>query len=182
MDKPAMILNTSDEAAHFVTNLSGWVSRNGIFWGKDERMARYDGCTHVVCECGKPTEKGWIKCKDCRNKIDDDLFASYEKKEWDEETPLTLFRGDEYFFDRESLEEFCEEHETTPDKLQLVLCKPNYARQIASDFYDDLPEDQSLEDVAPGLAEKISEVNRYIYENKPILSWSPSNIAIIIKS
>ena len=54
-----MILNTSDEAAHFVTGLSGWVSRHGHFYGNDERLARYDGCTHTVCECGKPCEKGW---------------------------------------------------------------------------------------------------------------------------
>jgi hypothetical protein len=182
MDENKMILNTSDEAAHFVSGISGWVSRHGNFFGKDERLARYDGCTNTVCECGKPCEKGWIKCIDCRDKADDERFRSFPKQAWDEKIPITLFRGDDYFFDREQLEEWCEEHEITPSEVQLVICKPNYAREINNDFYgDDLPDDSSLEDVAPGLAEKIAEVNKYIYDNRPILSWSPSNIAAIVE-
>jgi hypothetical protein len=177
-----MVLNTSDEAAHYETNISGWVSRFGHYFGKDERLARYDGCTHVVCECGKPAERGWIKCADCRSKADDERFRSFPKQEWDEKIPITLFQGDDYFFDREQLEEWCEEHETTPQELQLVICKPNCAGYIDTDFYgDDLPNDQSLDDVAPELAEMIAKVNEYIRENQPVLSWGPSNIAAIIK-
>jgi hypothetical protein len=181
MDEEKVVLNTSDEAAHLVTGLSGWVSSNGHFWGNDEQMARYDGCTHKVCECGKIMEKYWTKCADCRKKADDERFNSFPKQEWDEETPITLFDGGEYFFDREQLEEWCDEHDTKPSELQLVICKPNIAEEIEDDFYcDDLSEDQSLEDAAPELAEKIEELNKYIRENKPILSWSPSNVAAVI--
>ena len=181
MEKEKVILNTSDEAAHFVTDISGWVSRSGIFYGKDERAARYAGSTHHLCECGKPTEKPWIKCPDCRRKADDKRFRALPRQEWDEKTPITLFDGDEYFFDRDQLEEWCEEHETTPGELQLVICEPNYAREIDSDFYcDDLPDDQSLEDVAPELAAKIAEVNQYIFDSKPILSWGPGKIAALV--
>lgn len=182
--KDDMVLSTSNEAAQFVTNLSGWVARGGRFWGNDERMARYDGCTHRPCvDCGKPVEKitGYMKCDECREKSDNEIFESYKKQEWDEKTPITLFQGDEYFFDRESLEEYCEEHNTTPDKLPLLICEPNYAREIDDDIYcDDLPEDQSLDDVASELAEKIKELNAYIREKKIILSWGPSKIAAII--
>jgi len=185
MDDDKMVLSTSDEAAKFLTGLSGWVSRHGIFWGKDEHMARYDGCTHRPCNnCGKPVEKvtGWMLCDECRKKSDDERFAALERREWDGETPLTLFDGDEYFFERKSLDDFCEEHGTTIGKLQLIICEPNYAHEINSDFYcDELPEDQSLDDVAPGLAAKIDEVNAYIRETRPILSWGPSKFAAIIK-
>lgn len=183
MNNEKMVLSTSDEAATFKTDISGWVSRLGHFYGKDEHTARYDGCTHVPCaECGKPTERGWTKCSDCRNKKRDDKFKTFEKKEWDGKTPLALWDGDEYFFDADDLYDWCEEHECTPQDIQLVLCRPVYARIIEDDFYyDDLPEDMNLDDVAPELASKIDELNKYIEESKPILSWMPSEIAAIIK-
>jgi hypothetical protein len=181
MENEMIVLETSDEAAHFVTGLSGWVSRSGRFWGADEHMARWEGCTHTTCGCGKIMERGWTKCPECRKKAADERFNAMPKKEWDGETPITLLGGDEYFFNREQLKEWCEDWETTPDKLQLVICEPNYACEIDSDFYcDDLPEDQSLEDVAPELADKISEVNKYIRDKKPILSWGPGKIAALV--
>jgi len=107
---------------------------------------------------------------------------SYKREIWDKVKPLTLFRGDEYFWNMEDLLSFCEDHETTPDKLQLLICEPNYAREIDNDFYcDDLPEDQSLDDVCSELAELIEDVNKYIRNKRPILSWGPSNIAAIVE-
>lgn len=54
-----MILPSSDEAAQQVT-VTGWRSREGLFYGNDERIARWAGATHVECsECGKPTPKPW---------------------------------------------------------------------------------------------------------------------------
>lgn len=180
--KTEIILNTSDEAAKYISGLSGWVSRTGRFWADDERMARYEGCTHTVCECGNPVEKGWIKCEDCRRKIEDEKFLSLKKQEWDETVPVTLYEGDEYFFDYESLENWCEENEVNIHEVRLLICQPNYAREINEDYYcDDLPEDQSLEDVVPALAEYIEGINAFIREAKPILSWSPSNVVAIIK-
>lgn len=182
MSEEKMVLDTSDEAARFVTGLSGWVSRDGRFWGENEKTARYAGSTHHLCECGKPVENPWIKCADCRKKADDEMFRSFPRQEWDEKTPIALFDGDKFFFDRNQLEEWCEDHETTPGDLQLVICEPNYAREIDEDFYcDDLPEDQSLEDAAPELADKIAEINQYILDNKPILSWGEGKIAAIVK-
>jgi hypothetical protein len=66
MKDEKMILDTSDEAAKFVTGISGWVSRDGHFCGNDERIARYIGSTHKLCECGNIVEKMWIKCDRCR--------------------------------------------------------------------------------------------------------------------
>ncbi|MFZ2635562.1 MAG: hypothetical protein WAX33_04400 [Rectinemataceae bacterium] len=181
MNDEKIVLSTSDEAAKFVTGLSGWVSRNGRFWGNDERMARYDGCTHTVCDCGKPVEKGWLKCTECRNKANNELFAGMKKEVWDGETPLTLYDGDEYFFDWDSLACYCEDHGTTPEEVGLLLCKPTYASEIDPNEYycDDLAEDGEVDS---GLVEKFNELNKYIRENKIILSWTPSDIVAIIEA
>jgi hypothetical protein len=59
-----MVLRDSSEAAQYRTGLSGWVSRNGRYFGESEDMARYDGCTHVACQyCGLPARKGWLACE-----------------------------------------------------------------------------------------------------------------------
>lgn len=185
MKPEEMILSTSNEAAQFVTNLSGWVSRSGKFWGNDERIARYDGCTHRFCvDCGTPVEKisGYMQCEKCREKSDRELFESYKKQGWDEETPICLYNGDEYFFCREDLDMYCEEYDVKPSSLCLVWCKPIYAREIDDDYYgDDLAQDCDLATVAPELYDRIEKLNEYIRDNKIILSWEPSNIAAIVE-
>lgn len=180
-EKEEVVLSTSDEAAKFVTGISGWVSRHGRFWGKDEKMARYDGCTHNVCDCGNLIEKGYTYCEACRQKDRDDIFNHFEKVEWDGETPICIFDDDQFFFDYDGLNEWCEEHECKPQDLQLVLCKPIYASRIDDDMYcDDLPEDTMLEDVSSELASRIKELNDWIEESKIILSWQASKIAVTI--
>jgi hypothetical protein len=178
-----IILDTTDESAKFVTNISGWVSRLGNFYGNDERLARWNGCTHTTCECGKIIERDRIKCFNCRKKASDEKFQSLHKQEWDEKTPITLFDGDEYFFDRESLENYCEEYKLNINELQLVLCKPIYVSELdPNDIYcDDLSEDTYIEDIDSGLAEKFRELNKYIKDNKIIISWYPTDIAAIVK-
>ena len=48
--KQVIIMEESPEAAEYRTDISGWVSCNGNYYGKDERMARYDGATHKEWE------------------------------------------------------------------------------------------------------------------------------------
>ena len=72
MSEQKVILSTSDEAARHVENISGWVSRHGRFYGRDERAARWDGCTHVRCaDCETIIPKsGLIVCGTCAEKRD----------------------------------------------------------------------------------------------------------------
>ncbi|MEQ1969482.1 ead/Ea22-like family protein, partial [Xenorhabdus nematophila] len=44
-----IVMYDSPEAAQ-IKIVTGWVSRDGRFWGDDERMARYCGATHRQCE------------------------------------------------------------------------------------------------------------------------------------
>lgn len=171
-----VILNTSDESATFKTGLSGWVSRNGIFWGNDERAARWDGCTHVVCECGQAVEKSWTKCALCRSVAEDKRFAALERKPWDGKTPLCLYDDDRFFWSEDDLTDYCEEYGYEPEDLKLLICEPTYAREIdPNDYYcDDLPEDGEIDG---DLAAAFDELNKIIRESKVILSWAPGKYA-----
>jgi hypothetical protein len=171
-----VILNTSDEAASFKTNLSGWVSRRGMFFGNDERTARWDGCTHVACECGHVVEKGRSKCEICRREASDKRFASMERKKWDGETPLYLFDDDCFFWCEDQLEDYCDEHDCRKEDLKLVICEPTYAKEIDPNEYycEDLPEDGEIEG---DLLAAFEELNSFIRGSKIILSWAPGKIA-----
>ena len=175
-----LIMFDSDTAAQYRTNLSGWVSSNGRFWGEDERAARYDGCTHTVCKnCGKPTEKSWLICPDCRVTKDIAKYDAMPKEEWDGNGMLYSDLVDRYFQDWDQVEEFCEDEGVEIGKLRLIICEPHYLPLLdASDYgCDDLAEDGELPDT---VLEAIDEFNKVIKAEPPI-SWFPGNKAAIIE-
>lgn len=176
MNNEQVVLNTSDEAASIKT-VTGWVDRHGRFWGDDERIARYSGCTHVACsECGKPSEKHYTKCSECRELAQVKQWDSFEKKPWDGETPVTLHIGDEYFFDSESFYDWCLDQDIDPKTVQLVHCKPQYLRQVDEDHWcDDLAEDGELPN---GVQAALDALNAAIREHDEPVSWWPSKVAV----
>lgn len=173
MDKE-IILNTSDEAAIFKTGISGWVSRNGHFYGDEERLARWDGCTHVVCECGNLAKKGWTKCAQCRVEAMNKKFEAMERKKWDGETPLCIFDTDHYFFDTDDLDYYCDCNGCFPEDLQLVICEPMFLSQINDDYWsDELPDDGELPD---DVVSALNGLNAAIKKAEPV-GWMPGNYA-----
>lgn len=172
------ILITSDEVAKFTTNIEGWVDRHSRFWGKDEYMARWSGCTHIICpECGKPTPKSYTMCDVCREEKAIERYESKERKQWDGNIPLYSEAADEYFFDRDDLNDYLENHECTSQSLRLVICKPIYLRQVDKDyFYDELPED---DDIPSDVANALEDLNETIRAHGPVL-WSPGKYAAIL--
>jgi hypothetical protein len=73
-----IILPESVEAAHFVTGISGWVDRDGVFWGKDERRVRR--LPWDVARCTGENNFGECAARhDCRRHT-----------EFDDAGPLTL--------------------------------------------------------------------------------------------
>jgi hypothetical protein len=179
MPKDKMILTTSDEAATYKT-VTGWVSRDGYFFGNDERSARYSGATHRPCEeCGKPIEKSRVRCSECQEKKSRALFLAMSTKEWDRETPLYSRHVEEFFFDEESLLDYCDEELChTIEEMELIICEPRYARQLdVDDFCDELPEDR---DEAPeALMVAIDEFNERVKGLGP-LSWTPGKYRAIV--
>jgi len=173
-----VVLPESDEAAKLQT-VTGWVSREGHFYGADERAARYDGSTHRQCECGAFVKKhGWMSCEKCRAAKDRLAYQGLEFVEWDGETPLTLYSGDRYFFDEDDVYDYCEDQDLDPADLDLVVCEPEYGREIDPDDWacDFLPEGHSLSEAAPDIYQAIESLNQVIRgreARKDPLSWFP---------
>ena len=173
-----VILNTSDKAAKFVTHLCGWVDRHGRFWGDDERMARWSGCTHEQCSCGNMHSKGWTCCEKCRDDKRREKFDALEKVEWDGETPITLDNGDEYFFCEDDLRDYLEENEININDLQFRLCQPVPMPVLdESYFLEQLHEGAELPD---DIANAIAELNQLI-RKAPTQTWEPSKYAAVVK-
>lgn len=174
MTTKEMVMQDSPEAASMRT-VTGWVSRNGRFWGADERAARYDGCTHVACRhCGKPVEKGWTACEACRDMAKDAKYKAMPRKAWDGASMLFSHSRDEYFNDIDGAEAALDDGETLDD-LRLVICEPNRGRRLDEDyFWDELSEDGELPDC---LLLAIETFNAAI-ATAPPLSWSPGKFAL----
>jgi len=180
-----MVLNTSAEAASWRTGLEGWVSRRGHYFGVGsaaERVARYDGCTHVACaDCGTATTKGYTHCGGCRAKRVVERHAAMPREAWDGERPINIYGTDSYFFSEDDLRDYCEEEGCGPESLRLVFCIPNPARELSLDHWcDDYPDDQ---EPPTWLSDAVEELNRVIRaHHADPLSWSPGHIAVVISA
>ena len=173
---------SSDEAAHRET-VTGWVSRTGHFFGDDERIARFDGCTHVACnKCGDPVEKGWTACKKCRDAADVAKFQGKERRMWDGVTPLCLYGTDTYFWDGDDITMYCEEHDCKPSDLKLMICEPVYAHEIDPSEYYDLPEDVIIGGDLQVAFRELNEKIREAKENSDPLCWQEGKYAVDFSS
>src|ERR1700749_2919897 len=100
-----MVMYDSDRAAKRVTitgyrkePMTGWMDRFGRYFGDDENLARYSGCTHKTCDCGKPMTKGWLKCEDCRAVSARERYLSLEYVAYENtgDIPVCTQDGNEY--------------------------------------------------------------------------------------
>lgn len=173
------ILYDSQEAAQFKNNISGWISSDGRFFGKDEHLARWNGCTHKICECGNEMNKNYTKCDSCRAKSATEKYFLLPIVEWDYVTPLCIYDDDMYFFSEDDLLEYCDDNELNPEDLMLVICKENRYLGLDSEYWDDiLPEDGEVDE---RLSKKIDELNALIAMLPPA-SYSGDNKRIEYKN
>jgi hypothetical protein len=174
-----IVMRDSPEAAQYRTDLKGWVSRDGFYFGdgpQGESAARYAGCTHVACDrCGAPTTKGYTQCRDCRELTYIAKYEAMPRAEWDGKAMLYSEARDQYYSTPDDAAEDLEEDQTLAD-LRLVICEPNYVRQIESDYCcDDLPEDGDVPDDVAEAMEAFNEAVAGI-----VLSWSPGKKALAL--
>jgi hypothetical protein len=170
-DSEIVILSDSPEAATLQT-VTGWVSRDGRFFGSDERSARYSGSTHGKCNtCGGVCSKSWLICQACQDSKTVEKWKEAERMPWDGTTPLYSDAYDKYFFD-DGAEEFAEDEGVSLEALRLRICRPVYGRLIDTDhFSDELPEDNEGE-VPDVIADAMEKLNEAIKAAGP-LSWVP---------
>lgn len=160
----------------------GWRSRHGRFFEdgpQAENLARYDGCTHMLCrECGALVEKPYMLCPVHEAMEEKERFAKCEKTPWDGVTPLVIFGDDRYFWDVEGLLDYCLDNEVSPDQLPLIICEPNYAHGISSEIWSDiLPEDVNL---PQALEDALNDFNKAVDAYKKPISWDGGKFAAII--
>lgn len=173
-----IVMKDSPEAAEYRTDLKGWVSRNGIYYGdgaNSEDVARYNGCTHVACKyCAAPTEKSYTACRECRDKKELERFEALPRADWDGVAMLYSDTRSEFYRDLDEAEDVLEDGETLAD-LRLLICRPIYPRQLDSEFFgDNLPEDE--ERLPPVVEQAIEAFNAAVAG--VILSWEPGKFAL----
>lgn len=169
------IIVPSDDRAASIKTITGWVSRNGRFYGDDEHQARYDGSTRGTCsQCGSVSQKSRTKCDECIQKDKIERFNNLPIVEWDGKTALYCEVNDKYFWHSEEIDEFLEENELTPDDLQLFICEPEYASEISSDIWEDILPGEDHE-VPKELENLIKEFNEKLKQLEP-LSYFPSKV------
>jgi hypothetical protein len=179
-----IVMMDSDEAASIQT-VTGWVDRQGRFWGKDEYQARWCGATHRKCQ-KKPDEhpihptNGY--CEECHRESRQEKFAGMERAIWKGE-PLNIFDGDTYFFDAESLADYCWENSLLPSELQLVICIPNFPAEIDMNDHcqEIIPDGGDHHDIPEPIWLAAEALNKAIRESQPI-SWSGSDVAAIVSN
>jgi hypothetical protein len=172
-----VVLFESPEAATYRTDIKGWVSRNGHYYGdgpSNERTARWAGCTHMTCECGKEFEKGSLSCAECRDKAAVEAYYDLPVVKWDLVTPLavSVLRGeDKFFFHLEDVLDYAAQlqDESGHDELRLILCKPGHLHTLSEyDWCDDLPEDGEL---PTDVALLVEQLNEAIRKAAPVCWW-----------
>lgn len=179
--KETIILPSSAEAATYRTDICGWVSRDGRYYGNDsgaERTARYAGSTHSECrECGAVCDKSYTLCDNCRGKAELARFLALPRAPWDGVQMIYSEATDRYYNSpSDALDDFDEG--TPEDEMRLVLCKPNHARQLDEDhFVDELPDDGDYHSLPAALQEAIEAFNKVV-DACPPLSWSPGKVAL----
>lgn len=174
-----VVLYDSDDAAKFVTGISGWVSRTGKFFGEDESLARWSGATHHKCEsCDNIISiRGRAKCYGCTESDKAERYSKLEKVKWDGKTPIYCEVNDKYFFDESDLADFIENSTLQYKELRPYLCKPVKYSQLDEDFFqDDLCEERELDE---SLVKAIEEFNKAA-ELAPTSCWEQSSMAVYI--
>lgn len=163
----------SDKAASLQT-VTGWVSSDGRFYGADEHLARWAGCTHKTCACGKITSKHYTICDACREEKRAERYRSMP--EGDPCGDMVYSDAcQRYFNDMSDAADYAAEAGVPISGLDLVCCEPAHMRGIDWDYWaDGLPEDRMLSDCAPkAIIDKLEELNAMIRASKIVLSWWP---------
>lgn len=171
--KTEKVMYDSPEAAQYKT-VTGWVDRQGRFWGQDEHMARYCGSTHKLCPtCGSEMATNGF-CDPCYNKKRAESFYTYPiAKEWD--FPLVVFDTDKYLFDEDYLYDYLYECIETDTEPRLVTCTPNYCQELSYDYWEDIiPDDGGYEYIPDEILDAVDKLNIIIKQchgKKPV-SWN----------
>lgn len=176
-----IIMLDSPEAAQYKTDIKGWVSAKGTYFGEDyaaEMAARLDGCTHIKCDsCGEIAKKLYNKrCMRCRELRIIEEYKAMPKIEWDGKTMLYSDLLDQYYSSLAEAAEDLEDSQTLDD-LRLIICEPNYVRPLGLDYFcNELADEDEYDDIPPEIIRSMNVFNASVAGI--VISWSPGNVAL----
>ena len=119
--------------------------------------------------------KRWLACDRCRAAKERARYLLFDLVEWDGETPLVLFGGDEWFYSYDDILFFCEENETTPESLMMQLSEPMYCVLGEDTFESFLPVD---EDYPAWLTEAVDAFNESVRDKVSSYQRIPKRVDI----
>jgi hypothetical protein len=178
MTDEKIVMYDSPEAAEIKT-LTGWVSRDGHFWGENEHMARYSGSTHKVCDkCGDVISQRSY-CRKCADKREQEKFEAMPREPWDGDSPIYSSHLDKYFFNGDVFD-YLEDDEDglSEEDLMLVHCEPIHLHRIDTDIWEDelRTEDDSAE-VPDAVQVALDALNESIKKAAPV-AWEAGKKAV----
>lgn len=173
-----------EDAAEPVT-AEGWSCvRCQRFYGKDERAARYCCHTDDACSttgCQNRRDRHHIHCPACAKIFEAAHYAGLEQVSTPEapsaNCPLVGLNSDTYFFDGETLDEYCCEHDLLPSQLRLVRCAEHNPPTFDLEEWmvDYLPgEDNEMPGDRAEIQAVNDAVNAFVKSHSPI-SWMPDH-------
>jgi hypothetical protein len=173
-----IIMPDSPEAATYRTDIKGWVSRDGTFYGdgpNNERTARYAGSTRSYCkQCNAAASKSWTLCDACKDAKAREEYGALPKVKWDGFSMVYSQALDRYFNEPgNALDEMDED--LAVEDLQMFACKPNYVSPLDHEYCsDDLPED--IDEPPDEVLKAMEAFNQAV--SGIVLSWSPGKQAL----
>jgi hypothetical protein len=173
--KDVQVITGRDEKEYFKVE--------GGQWSLDADYIRRQACTHMDCKiCSKEMLKNWsMKCADCQQVETKAKYDSLPLVEWNGSDALFDFNSDDtYFFDLESIEEYCVDNEINKEDLLLVICGRTSFNQID---VCELQQEVVHEDWEPEekLSELIDALNGYLAKAST-RTWLPSDQRVSLKT
>lgn len=160
-----------------IQTVTGWVSSDGRFWGKDEDLARYAGSTHRLCKNNPEHGEHIINemCEQCYEERKITQWESFPKREYDE-SPICTLDGETFFFGKYEILDWLEENNVELNDAKFLFCDPNYLSEIDNSYWaDELPEETDLDGEVQDALDKLN----FIIEKQGPCSYSPGSVAVI---
>ena len=173
MAKTEEIILPSDPRAAKLMTVTGWVSRNGRWYGDDERTARYDGSTASECrECGTQCRKGYTMCDACSNKREREKYLALP--EVDVPDGYMVCHEETYASDLSELIDELLEDGIFPTSACIYICEPNHAPDF--NMYDHLcdviPSEDDRWKSPKEILEAAVALNKALHEYGRNISWT----------
>jgi hypothetical protein len=179
------MLYEDPDLVEYRTDIRGWVGKNNKRYYGDaedsEHLARYDSCTHKKCKCGNIMRKHFTECSKCREKNRIESYYRMPYKQYKQDMVVYCDIHDKYFFDYDSILDFCDYEGIEVDELRLIVCKPNKPSNIDPyEYYEDILPEEDI-DLPDDILEAFDKLNNTLNNSDSIVSWEPGKYRTDIK-